>query len=120
MCLKIIPVHELIILHILQTFHPIPYHTWPKCLEFLLSRGYEKCPVYKQPHLYFRFDASLMSPTTIIPTPTPSFPPQQRLSPGRSFSPSDIYLLRKNLLYMLPHPFAINQLFSYLLNSVVH
>ena len=53
-------------------------------VSILLSRGFTKCTVCNQPHLYFRVDASLISPTTVVLVPTTSQPTQQRSSPRRT------------------------------------
>ena len=65
--IKNIPASEIITLH---TFHHIPHYTCPKGLDFLLSRGFKKCPVCKNPHLYFRIEASSI-PSTILAQATP-------------------------------------------------
>ena len=80
-CLKKIPVHEIITLHI---HHHIPHHTCPPCLNFLLSRGYKKCPVCQNPLLYFRLQASRIHSSTIAKATLPSQPTQRRPSPRRN------------------------------------
>ena len=80
-CLKNIPVIEIFTLH---TFRHIPHYTCPPCLDFLLSRGYQKCPVCRNPHLCFRLDASI-SPSTILAQAKPSsLPTPRRSSPRRN------------------------------------
>ena len=79
-CLKNIPVHEIITLHI---HHHIPHYTCPPCLNFLLSRGYKKCPVCQHPHLYFRLEASRIHPSTLAQATPTSQPAQRRPSPRR-------------------------------------
>ena len=67
-------------------------------------RGYDKCPICKQPHLNFRLYASLVSRTLIVPTPLHSLPTQRQ--PSRR--PFRHLLLKNNRLYMLPNPFDLN------------
>ena len=80
-CLKSIPAHDFIPL---RTFRHIRHYACPKCLDLLLSRGFTKCPICKQPHFYFRVDDSLVSPTTIVPVPTNSQPAQPHPSPRQT------------------------------------
>ena len=80
-CLKNIPVNEIITFH---TFRHIPHYTCPPCLDFLLSRGFHTCPVCKNPHLYFRLDASIISSTILAQATTPSLPSPRRPQPRRN------------------------------------
>ena len=83
-CQKAIPAHDIITLHI---YKHIPHYTCPPCLDFLLSRGFKLCPVCKNPHLYFRVDASLIPSTVIAQTTLPSLPTQRRPQPRRTHQP---------------------------------
>ena len=83
-CLKNIPAHEIIPLHIIRH---IPHYTCPKCLDFLLSRSFKLCPVCKAPHLYFRLDAALIPSSIIAQATSPSLPPSHRPQPRRNNQP---------------------------------
>ena len=76
-CLKQIPVNEIITLHIHQH---IPHYICPPCLNFLLTNDYTNCPVCKNPHLYFRVDAARIPPSTLAQATPPRQPPQSRPS----------------------------------------
>ena len=84
-CQKAIPAHTIITLHI---FKNIPHYTCPPCLDFLLSRGFKLCPVCKNPHLYFRLEASQIPSDIIAHASPPNLPPgrptpQPRRNPRR-------------------------------------
>ena len=80
-CLKNIPANEIITLHV---HRHIPHYTCPPCLDYLLSSGSKLCPVCKNPHLYFRLDASRIPSDIIAQASPPSQPPQSRPSPRRT------------------------------------
>ena len=80
-CLKQIPANEIITLHI---FRHIPHYTCPPCSDFLLSRGFLECPVCKNPHLYFRLDASRIPSTILAQATSPHRSIQRPLHPRRT------------------------------------
>ena len=57
-----------------STLNHVPHRACPRCLNFLLSRQYNKCPTCAQPHLYFRVLASALPRSILQPASNPSVP----------------------------------------------
>ena len=71
---------QLIILH---SLNHVPHRACPRCLNFLLSRHYNKCPTCAQSHLYFRVPASAFpSPNSLKPLCTSFADPACSTSPS--------------------------------------
>ena len=76
-------------LFILHSVNQVPHRACPRCLNFLLSRQYNKCPICAQPHLYYRLTASALprSITQAASSPTVPFSQPQPVRRPRQPSP---------------------------------